>query len=272
MSDNEIPQPRPLANKPLVEAIFELHWGLQSTRPGLPPQDLGFRIFLGRFYDRVRFDYPHLQDLPTTQVPEELTAHTVRHQFRVGQGQWPLTQVGPGILSVNETAGYDWATFQPRLMRAIRALFDSYPTDVAPFVPQMVQLRYIDAIPYNPSEMNPTRFLAELLHTTVTVDPKLFDDPKTANQATDVNLNLTFPLQKPTGVGVLAFSTGLKEGQPSIVMQITIRSEDSGVPKQPDAYEQWLNDAHSVVDKWFFTLCRGPLLKSFEATNANHSA
>jgi uncharacterized protein (TIGR04255 family) len=269
-TDNQIPKPRPLANKPLVEAIFELRWGLRRTNPAVPPRDPGFRIFLGRYYDRVRSDYPHVQDLPTVHVPEEFTAHAVRHQFRVGKDQWPLTQVGPGIVTVNETGGYDWKTFQPRLVRAIAALFESYPTDVAPFAPEMVQLRYIDAIPYEPSKMTPTQFLKDLLHTNITVDPQLFDDAQTAGQATEINLTLTFPLTQPTGVGILAFATGLKEGQPSIILQITIRSEGLGVPKQPAGYEAWLQDAHNVVGKWFFTLCRGSLLESFETTNANH--
>ena len=51
MSDSEIPAPRDLPNKPLVEAIFEFRWALQSNPAG--GHDPGFRILLGRFYDRV---------------------------------------------------------------------------------------------------------------------------------------------------------------------------------------------------------------------------
>ncbi len=264
-----IPVPRPLPNKPLVEAIFELHWGLQSATPHLPPRDPGFRILLGRYYDRIRHDYPHVQDLPTVNVPEELTAHVVRHQFRAGHEQWPLTQLGPGILTVNETAAYEWSTFQPRLARAISALFASYPTDVAPLNPIAVQLRYINAIPYDPASISPMRFLAELLHTNVNVEPLLFDDPQNPDEASSVNLEMSFPLTNPIGLALLGLSTGLRDGDPCIIMQITIRSDGSAVPKQPHNYLPWLDTAHNIVDKWFFTLCRGTLLSAFESQHGN---
>ena len=51
-----IPERHPLENKPLVEAIFELRWALEAQQPGIA-LDPGFRIFLGRYYDRVRAEY-----------------------------------------------------------------------------------------------------------------------------------------------------------------------------------------------------------------------
>ena len=123
MQDNEIPKPRELPNKPLVEAIFELRWKLRELAPQMPAHDPGFRIALGRYYDMVRKDYPAMVDLPTSQVPEDMTAYAVRHQFRVKEDKWPLTQLGPGILSVNETDGYTWETFKPRLEAAVKAIY-----------------------------------------------------------------------------------------------------------------------------------------------------
>jgi len=93
MTDDTTPRPRPLVNKPLVEAIFELRWQLKSIEAGLP-QDPGFRIALGRFYDRVAADYPIPVDLPTVQVPEDMAAYAVRHQFRAKKDGWPVTQLG----------------------------------------------------------------------------------------------------------------------------------------------------------------------------------
>lgn len=269
METDQIPEPHELANKPLVEAIFELRWALKDPGSGFPPQDPGFRIALGRYYDRVRGEYPFVKDLPTSQVPEDMTAYAVRHQFRTGENEWPLTQLGPGILTVNETQGYTWDGFLPRLLTAVAAIFESYPSDITPFQPIGVQLRYINALPFDPESDDLIQFLSQRLHTSVTVKPHLFDDPNKPDSPTHLNLNLTFPLKSPPGVGILGFATGLREHKPSIIMEITIRSGGDDVPKRKPDFEDWLTAAHTVVDKWFFTLCRGELLASFESSDGN---
>src|SRR3972149_3965752 len=145
-TDNSFKDDR-LPNKPLAEAIFELRWALDEKRVQGLAVDPVFRLLVGRYYDRVKADYPNVVDLPTAQIPEELTSYAVRHQFRASKDGWPVTQLGPGIVTVNETTGYSWATFKPRLLSAISALFESYPNEIAPCVPSEVMLRYINAIP-----------------------------------------------------------------------------------------------------------------------------
>lgn len=48
MTDDCIPQPHELANKPLVEALFELRWELEpGDHPGVE-RDPGFKILRKR--------------------------------------------------------------------------------------------------------------------------------------------------------------------------------------------------------------------------------
>ena len=67
MSEELIPEREDLPNKPLVEAIFEVQWALSSVE-GQAEVDPGFRILLGRLYDRVRSEYPFLENLQTRSV------------------------------------------------------------------------------------------------------------------------------------------------------------------------------------------------------------
>ena len=158
MRNDPVPLPHDLPNKPLVEAIFELRWALKDQGTGLPPQDPGFRITLGRYYDAVKKEYPILVDLPSSQVPEEMTAYSVRHQFRVKENQWPLTQIGPGILTVNDTDAYTWPDFQSRIESVVDVIFKAYPSEIAKFKPTRLELRYMDAFPYNPEKIDPAEF------------------------------------------------------------------------------------------------------------------
>ena len=177
-----------LVNKPLAEAIFELRWSLDEKKVQGLSVDPGFRFLVGRYYDRVKADYPNVVDLPTAQIPEELTGYTVRHQFRASKDGWPVTQLGPGIVTVNETSAYAWATFKPRLLSAVSALFESYPKEIAPCVPNEVMLRYLNAIPL-PAEADTTSlgFLREYLHTAVSVESTLFENTTVAESPIGFN-------------------------------------------------------------------------------------
>ena len=96
---------RELKYKPLVEAIFDLRWELQQKTAGFAA-DPNYRLLLGRMFDRLEADYPAHEPLPTANLPDEMVGYTVQHRFRAQPGGWPLIQLGPGILSVNETDSY----------------------------------------------------------------------------------------------------------------------------------------------------------------------
>ena len=272
MTKDKIPEPHELANKPLVEAIFELRWALQSDQHSGMERDPGFRILLGRYYERMRKEYPKLRDLPLSEIPEELTAHAVRHQFWAGEGIWPVTQIGPGIVTVNETEGYKWQEFRARIMRAVEAVFDSYPSDIADLKPIRAELRYIDALPFDPEEDDVLEYLEESLHTKISVDPNLFDDSEKSTKPVGFHISLTFPLSQPKGVGSFSFSRGTRSEQPAIIWSTMVRSLGQDTPGRPEDVQEWLNAAHEITDKWFFVLARGPLMSIFEGNDAQHDS
>ncbi|MBS1789435.1 MAG: TIGR04255 family protein [Acidobacteria bacterium] len=261
MSEELIPEREDLPNKPLVEAIFEVQWAF-SLAEEQSEIDPGFRILLGRLYDRVRGEYPFLENLPQAQFPEEMTGRLVRHRFRTAKDGWPLVQIGPGVLSVNETQGYTWDGFRPRLTRAINALFESYPTDIHQLKVTQVLLRYLDAIPL--AEGIPLlQFLKESLHTTVEVDARLFQDSHAASSPDGLLLNLVFRLPELPGAIALSFGIGKRENQPSIIWDTKVLAQAEDVPKTIEEYEAWLIAAHDLAGRWFRTLSSGKLYESF---------
>lgn len=266
MSEQLIPEREDLPNKPLVEAIFEVQWAFSSVE-GESEIDPGFRILLGRLYDRVRGVYPFLENLPQAQFPEEMTGRLVRHRFRTAKDGWPLVQVGPGVLSVNETQGYSWDSFRPRLTQAINALFESYPTDIHQLNVTQVMLRYLDAVPI--AEGVPLlQFLKEFLHTTVEVDERLFQNAQAASSPDGMSLNLVFRLPELPGAIALSFGVGMKENQPSIIWNTQVLAQGADVPKTIEEYDTWLSTAHDMAGRWFRTLSSGELYESFRRTES----
>ena len=264
MNTDAIPQPQVLKNKPLVEAVFELRWELQGAQvPGVAV-DPGYQLLLGSYFDRIKKDYPHVVPLPPATAPIEFTAHTVNYQFRVAKDSWPLTQIGPGILTVNDTDKYTWKDFQPRLDSAIRALFESYPDVGTELKPVWSQLRYINAIPFNQHATTATKLLREKLHTSVQFDSQLFqENPQEADSPIGFGMNVTFPLKTPRGVGGFIFAQGQRNDQTALIWEIVIRSVNDAAPQKPGDFQAWLEAAHDVAERWFLTLCRGELHNTF---------
>ena len=252
-----------LPMKPLVEAIFELRWEIQATADGLY-RDPGWGLLPGLYFGKVQKDYPYNQKLPAADLPEELTGYSVRHRFRRAKDDWPLIQIGPGILTLNETTKYTvWEEFRPRVMNAVEALIDVYQGELKP---SQIELRYINAVPYDENHWTPTEFLKERLHTTASISTDLTEtnDSDLTNPSA-FSLNFTVPLVEPSGKGLIAFATAKKDGEACLVWHLKVTSETSGLPdvKNKAALAHWLDSAHSIIDRWFVKLAEGPLLESF---------
>ena len=133
METEIIPEPHDLPNKPLIEAMFELRWRLNKDSAR---GTTAFRLLFGKYYEKIRESYPEVEDQPASNVPEAMTPYIIRHRFRAAKNQWPVTQLGSGIMTVNETENYHWETFRRRVGEASRALFDAYPSEISRFEPQ----------------------------------------------------------------------------------------------------------------------------------------
>ncbi|MDG3007601.1 TIGR04255 family protein [Paludisphaera mucosa] len=257
MTTTTIPESHDLKNKPLVEALFEFRWDpeldIKSTST--------FHLLMGRYYDRVRDDYPELEDLPPSQVPVSMTGGLVRHRFRVGPNEWPLTQIGPGILTVNETTKYKWEPFRERIEKSLGALLESHPSKK--LEPIQIELRYINFIEHDFARGGITEFIQKNLHTTIKLDEMVTSGMEAISESA-LDFSLSIRLENPPGFGTLMFGTGESDGQKGILWQIILRSNKASIPKTYQDIIKWIDEAHGKVETWFFTLARGSLMDGFD--------
>jgi len=264
MSEQKIRELGDLPNKPLAEAIFELRWKTSQIAPGLS-QDPGWANLPIKYFQKLSDRYPEPVELPAAQLPEPASAYSVRNQFRAGPNKWPLTQIGPGVLTVNETTGYTlWENFEPLILEALDALREVYPYELTPI---RTDLRYINSVEFDPESQIPAAFLKEYMHTTIETAPDLFDGIEEGASPLDINLSLTLPLRKPVGRGFLSYAVGMKDDKPSIIWQLIVRSADSDSPSTLDDVRDWLTDAHAIIERWFIRLTEGELIKRFRAAS-----
>lgn len=251
-----------LKNKPLVEAIFELKWELKEIGGGLKI-DPHYKILIGSLYSILRDEYPYHEMLPSASIPDDIAGHVIQHRFRKGENQWPLVQIGPGIFTVNDTEGYIWEEFETKVINTVKKLFKTHPESETLKIKSLL-LRYIDAIEFNFETDNIFNFLAEKMKTTIKPYANLFKNTDADSTPLSFDWRFSFPCTKPNGVIHLRFIRGKKENADALIWETMVQSTNEQVLQIPEKIADWLNDAHTLTDDWFFKLIEGELERRFE--------
>lgn len=247
---------------PLAEVVVEVKWKLAPNPvAGLPPTDPNYKLLVGSLFDRMKADYPFHETLPAASVPDEFVPHIVQHRFRLAEDNYPLVQVGPGILAVNDTKGYSWKRYLPSVVDAVAKLRDTYSGELTP---EATILRYINAVPFDFGTSNAFEFMTDNFNVSVAFPPQLFSDHPVEQRPNTVLLESMHTLASPAGVVSLKFSTGEFAASSHLVWETQVLSLGADVPTL-DGLEVWLNQAHDVARAWFFILIEGKLEDEFRA-------
>lgn len=256
-------QRKALKNKPLVEAIFESRWDLQESSTGAK-EDPHYKLLIGRLYDKLEGEYPFHEQLPTAAIPDEIAGYVVQHRFRKDRDAWPLVQIGPGVVTVNDTEGYVWEDFERKVMRVVGVLFEAYPESRKNLRFNRLLLRYIDAIVFDYGKKDVFRFLHEQLKTRVDLYQNLFGPTRVDKVPAGLDLRFSFASTQPKGAIHLRFVRGKKRESDALIWETMVASVAEDVPKVQDEIAVWIKEAHDLTDDWFFKLAEGELLRRFE--------
>lgn len=253
-----------LKNKPLIESLFEMRWELQKSGPGLLV-DPHYKIIIGRIYDKLNLEYPYHENLPASSIPEEMVGYIVQHRFRKNKEEWPLVQLGPGIITVNDTTGYIWEDFEKRILEAIKVLFEVYPDSQNNLKINSLILRYIDGINFNFEKDNIFEFLVNNMKTKIELCPELFKTTGVKILPFGFDLRFSFNSLNPVGVVNLRFIKGKLKDSDALIWETMIQSISNDFSKNINkSIQEWLTKAHDLTDYWFFKLIEGNLERRFE--------
>jgi len=245
-----------LPNKPLVEAILEVKWG----SPDKP--DPAYPMIVGRLYEKVRDEYPFVQDLELAQFPPGIAVHVPRHRFRKAENEWPLVQIGPGVAALNDTEQYTWQDFRRRATGFFPKVKEAHPRPDELELTSL-KLQYVDALEVDYLAADVQAFLRDKLHISVVLPDSLFERQPVAKRAAHAVVELAFPLSSPAGRVELSVRTGHKEGNPALILQTSVWSTGADANTGWGSFGDWLDAAHSVIRHWFFALIEGDLERQF---------
>jgi len=252
-------RPKVLTNKPLIEAVLELKW-----KPALSKEANGvdgdLRLFLGRFRDIVAGEYPAFEVLGAAAMPEQMTPNIAQYRFRRGENSWPLVQLGSGLLTLNDTGGYNWNEFRERAIKITDVLFRTYPSrlDIT-----AMELHYINAAYGDFEKQDVVSFLKDKFRIGISLPQELFERTDVGKAADQFALQAAFSSQSPKGSLRLSLGKGKANDRDAIVWTTVVHTSSEQLPRLPEEFPKWLESAHYLAEDWFFKLIDGELLKEF---------
>lgn len=251
-----------LTNPPIAECIFELRWKLEIKDNGTMV-DPHYKLLLGRIFDKINSNYPYHEQLPSATIPDEFVPYIVQHRFRPEAGGWPLIQLGPGIVTLNDTKNYIWVNFEDRIIKLLDALYLTYP-DNANLKFSSIHLQYINAIEVDFQSINIIDFIKRKMKIDINLPEKLFKDTGVRNFSSGINLDLVFGSTKPDGVINIQLARGTSNNVDALIWNIIIKSENGNNIDDKSKISLWIKEAHNISENWFLTLSEGELLRGFE--------
>jgi len=251
-----------LQNAPLVEAIFEFRWRLKKTEGAL--YDPNYKLLPGAIYEKVRKKFPFHEQMPASQIPDELAAYTIQHRFRRSQNNWPLIQLGPGLLTLNDTTNYVWRDFKENITYSVKNLLDVYPESTDRLIPQSLTLRYIDAVKFNFIDDNVFKFLRNNLKFNLSIDEDIIKECEIDKKPLGFDIKTAFSCAQPKGFVELRFRRGENKGEDAIIWDTVIHSSFEDQDCTFNDTINWLEQAHDLTHRLFFKMIEGELRSRFE--------
>jgi uncharacterized protein (TIGR04255 family) len=262
-----------LENNPLMEAWLEIRWQLEPTEVPRFKRDPTFAFALGVFYESVKDSFGYKEPLNASRAPDDILPHVVRYRFRPAEASWPLLQLGPGVATINFTDPYTWDSFKEKALYLRNKLLNAYGE--VKLKAQVMALRYRNGVPFEPSSNDLFAFSARNLNTSIALSDHIPGPVSSTPWPTGANINLTFDLSKPKGIGTLQFATAvrqqdletdLEKPDEMLMWQLEVVSKGTDAPEinEEQEFAHWLDLAHAVIHEWFFALIDGPLRKSYE--------
>ncbi len=239
-------------NPPIIEAIFELRWKIRENGdPLIKLIDKKFKFFPGRFFDRIKKNYPEVEVLPNSTMPDDLNEYLPRFRFRNQPNSYPLIQIGPGVITVNFDKNFTQELFFNTCMDVLNVFFEVLP-DIKL---NEVILHYIDGFKFDYEKDNAFNYLEESLSTYFRFNLDLFENTKINSLPIKFHLESNFLVEEPPGYFMCQFRSGRKriDKEKIIVMDTIFRSFGNNLPKI-EKLDDWLYNADNIIHNWFLKM------------------
>ncbi len=236
-----------LPNAPLLEVIFELRWKVSNQ------DDLEKCRYLdGDLYSALKDTYPIRESLVPPIVPPDMLINQPVHRFRKSENDYPLFQVGPGVLTLNTNDNsYFWKEYFLWSEELINTFVDKFNPQAERFIPHLI---FIDFFKFDFESDNIIEFIENL---GINIKQKFHKNGKPSG------FNFGYVFDDALGKVSVTVNSGMNsEKEEGLVMHTRV----DGVEFAPESKSilKWLDESHVLLSDLFKTMTKGELFKSFK--------
>jgi len=198
------------------------------------------------FAELVREKFPFYRRIPSPIVPPAWLNRRPVHQFRKGEDQWPVLQLGPGLFTANDTEKtYVWeAELRPLIEYGLDALVKSYKE---PPSFEKVALRYIDAVELEGEFKDD---FIKFIETNLQV--RVLGSFEEGGTVRNQSISQVYLLADDSTLH-LTISDGRRNKRPAVVWQTAIVKEEQ---LKVEEIKNWISHAHSTLSDLFKRMLR----------------
>jgi uncharacterized protein (TIGR04255 family) len=238
-----------LPKAPLIEIILELRWNITNKT------DLSKIQYLhGDIYSELKEKYPYRESVVPPGLPMDILINQPFHRYRSAANDYPLFQVGPGILTLNTIdTKYYWDNFSDCAEELLKSFLKVFPFDIGEkFTPSIL---YLDFFPFDFDKADVYNYLNQKFK--INFGQSFI---KNENPPTDVNLGFYYTISD--GDLSITFQKGQNNSRNGIILQTRI----NGVPLEPEVekIQSWYENSHNTISDLFKKLTAGELYESFK--------
>lgn len=239
-----------LKNAPLVEIVLELRWEM------LKPNSFEDMQYLhSDMYSDLKKDYPFRENIAPSGVPLEFLINQPIHRFWQGENNYPLFQVGPGLLTFNTNhEQYDKNDFIKRCKKLIATFVKNFKHQASDQLSP--SLLFLDFFPFDFEKNN----VYDYLNQNFSIE---FSQKFIKEDLQPFDLNLGFFYKVPLGDLSVNFSRARNlHNVDGIILQTRINGQRQFIDEKK--LLDWVSDAKKECNNIFKSLTIGKLYDSFK--------
>ncbi|MDP3313580.1 TIGR04255 family protein [Lutibacter sp.] len=238
-----------LPNAPLIEVIFEIKWDVDKS------DILDFQYLHGDLYSKLKEEYPFRENVVPPEVPFEVVKGLPVFRYRKGGNDYPLIQVGPGLITFNTIdEKYFWNEYLIEVDKILKEFNNIYPKFHR--IKLVPSISYVDFFEIDFSTNSPLNFINENLGLNVHQGYIDNDNSKTEE------INLTFNNRLKSNLLSLNLINGRYNNKEGLVMQTKIIGNKDFYLLED--LNSWLVEAHDICSDVFKKITNGKLYNSFK--------
>lgn len=251
-----------IENSPLIEAIFELRWGIgEQGQFEYSKDEMDF--FPGIFFQSLKeLGFTHSELLSKEQGRPDLPLEP-KHRFRKAINEWPCFQIGLGLFTANQIGNlsvgpnkkdrdaYDWDTFKPSIVKGLKAFDGAHPLSIKGLISPRVSLRYQDGFILDGTIES---FVSNKIKANIEISNVFTDQPNISKSARDINLNFVYETDRPKGTITISVISAQISGKRGIVIDTVVSSKLESNALSVEKLATWCEEAHDLQRHSFETL------------------